>query len=113
MIRLYDDTIEERVIPAQNIRPSFRIIVDTPLTKVGDIIEITTKVNGEQVSDTIQYVVDIEPNAGNHLVGVVSLGMVEQPIADLPTTEVQIEKEIVTKSPSEKVAILNEFNVIK
>jgi len=113
MIKIYDDTIEERVIPAQNIRPNFRIIIDTPLAKVGDTIEITTTVNGKAVSDSIQYVVDIEPEEGKQIVGVVSLGMVEQPITVLPTVETQTEREIVTKSPSEKVVFLNEVNVIQ
>jgi hypothetical protein len=102
-IKIYDDTIEERVVPAVIQRPSFRVIIDRPLIK-DDTIKIVTTVNDVVVGDTLEYKVDIAPEDGKSVVATVSLGLCDQKSANIPTVAEQAEREWVTKSPAEKIA---------
>lgn len=101
-IRIYDDTIAPTVIPRRLSTPSFRVIIDTPLTTSGDIIEVTTTVNGVAAGLPLRYVKDHASAAGQYTVGVVSLGVTDQPIAPLPTAAIQASGQWVTMSPKER-----------
>ena len=108
-IRIYDEPISEKtiVVPAKVERPSFRVIVPTPMTKIGDVMVVTTTINGVSVMEPIKFIVDSAPSAGMDIVAVVSLGLAEQPSAPLPTIEKQTEDLWVCKSPEDKAAILD------
>jgi hypothetical protein len=113
-INIYSETLEERIIPAQLIRPSIRIIVPTPLTTVGDTIEVITKVNGTEVGDSIKYAVE-QVIRDKNVVATVTLALCDQKSANLPSIKDQVANEWVTKTASEKVlakvAILERDNL--
>jgi hypothetical protein len=105
-IKIYDEPLLEKVItvPAKVERPSFRIIIDTPMKRKGDIIEVITTINKIQVSKPMQFVVSGDPISGNDIVAVVSLSICEQPSAILPSVDDQIKDKWVCMSPEEKEA---------
>jgi hypothetical protein len=111
-IQIYDDVIQERVIPAIIQRPSFRVIIDQPLN-VGDVIEVITKINGVQVSETIKYVPEDLPEDGKVIVATVSMALCDQKSANIPTANKQAENQTVTMNKTERLTKLEEINIIK
>ena len=104
-IQIYSEELEERIVPAQIVRPSIRIIVPTVLTTIGDTIEVIVKVKGVVVGESIKYALDTLPAEGKNVVATVSLGLCEQKSANIPTMTKQVENDMVTKTPLERVAL--------
>lgn len=111
-IKLYDNEIAERVIPAQKDRPKLRYVLDQAIA-VGDKLEIVAKINGVEVGVPLEYTPEDSPDAGKNIVACISLDVTDQKSANIKPVAEQVAGNFYTMTKAERIAAVEEAVVLK